>query len=219
MRFISEARNGKLVSEYDVHPDTLQHYYANDTTVSRRASNRTGAGHPPGEGSDSDSGEDEADVEMDVGTDMETDVETDVETDKADEEDEEDEADEEETDEDKAVTEDEDEVMGMDGSDEATEAELDQGTLRGQITDDVQFNINHPAVKVPRSQSPFTNPTRKALFLAVLNQICTAGAIPHGYGITAAEWGEGGYPTYETITVGRRAQQLIVELPETIWLP
>ncbi|KAF8494773.1 hypothetical protein JB92DRAFT_3230669, partial [Gautieria morchelliformis] len=89
-------------------------------------------------------------------------------------------------------------------------------TLQDQLAIDVQANINHPAIRVPRSQPPFSNPLHEAIFFAALDQARGMGLIPDGYGVIAAEW-EDGYQEYETIRVGRRAQELVVELPESIW--
>ncbi|KAF8514905.1 hypothetical protein JB92DRAFT_2718430, partial [Gautieria morchelliformis] len=91
--------------------------------------------------------------------------------------------------------------------------------LHEEIAQNVHANINHPAIRVPRSQSPFANSQVEGLFFAALEEIRTAGIVPEGYGVLSMEWDDGCYPTYETIQVGRRARQFMVELPVPVWLP
>jgi hypothetical protein len=109
-------------------------------------------------------------------------------------------------------------------ADDESEDEVGTGSeanhpLREEIAQNVHANINHPAIRVPRSQLPFANSKVEVLFFAALEEIRTAGIVPEGYGMLSREWDDGGYQTYETIQVGRRARQFTVELPVPIWLP
>jgi hypothetical protein len=197
LRFISEAQNGKVISEFeDVHPDTLQRYYATDGAVIRRPPHHTGAGHPLDEElevdhSDEEGGSDGVSMEGSEGLDMES------------------------------TADGSEEAMGGEDSEEdgGAVSESSAGTMQDRIAHDVRFNVNHPAVKLPRSHSPFTNLSHEASFLVVLDQVRTAAIVPDGYGVAPAEWDEDGYPTDETISIGRRARKLVLELPGLIWLP
>jgi hypothetical protein len=72
---------------------------------------------------------------------------------------------------------------------------------------------------VPRSVSPFANPIHEAMFCQSLLQIQMANAIPDGFGVLSNEWDAGGYPTFESIAVGRCAKKITIELPQLVWLP
>jgi hypothetical protein len=37
--------------------------------------------------------------------------------------------------------------------------------------------------------------------------------------VNSWEWGEGGYPAYESISVGRCKPELVIDLPVELWLP
>jgi hypothetical protein len=85
--------------------------------------------------------------------------------------------------------------------------------------DDIQENINHKPVKVPRSCSPFTNSAQADILFAALDDIRAAGLIPEGLGLSQSGWAEDTYPGFEIVTYGRRKKDIVVELPEEIWLP
>ncbi|KAF8514657.1 hypothetical protein JB92DRAFT_2718882, partial [Gautieria morchelliformis] len=173
MRFLSNAKHGKIVSEYDeVHPDTLQRYYSTHGSVVHHTG-LTGAGHPLDED------------DLDTSDDLESLTATDSSGDN---------------------------ISDLEDNDENNSA------IEDQLTMDVQANINHPAIHVPRSQPPFSNRLHEAIFFAALDQAHETGLIPEGYGVMAAEQ-EDGYPVFESIRVGRRARELVVELPESIWFP
>ena len=58
------------------------------------------------------------------------------------------------------------------------------------------------------------------LFQQSLIQIQAAGAVPEYFGMLSSEWGDEGYPSYETISMGRRcSKKITTELPQAIWLP
>ncbi|KAF8505008.1 hypothetical protein JB92DRAFT_3084177 [Gautieria morchelliformis] len=93
------------------------------------------------------------------------------------------------------------EDLDMDDDSHVSDSEVgdeyeNHDALQDQLAMDVQANINHPAIS--------------------LDQARGTGLIPDGYGVIAAEW-EDGYQEYETICVGCRARELVVELPESIW--
>ena len=82
------------------------------------------------------------------------------------------------------------------------------------------MNVNHAAVHVSWSVSPFTSQVQEALFQQSLTQIQEAGTVPHQFGVLSSEWGDEGYPSRETLSMGRRSRKKItIELPQVIWLP
>lgn len=91
--------------------------------------------------------------------------------------------------------------------------------LQAQIAHDIQANVNHAPIRVPQSVTPFTDNVCHALFNESLRHIQAAGAIPQGFGVLAGEWGNEGYPLYETISVGPCVKKITTELPQLIWLP
>ena len=93
-------------------------------------------------------------------------------------------------------------------------------TLQDRIAQDIQTNINHAAVHTPWSVSPFTNQVHEALFRQSLVKIQAAGAVPTQFGVLSSEWDDEGYPSHETLSMGRRGRKKItIELSEVIWLP
>ena len=91
--------------------------------------------------------------------------------------------------------------------------------LQARIAHDIRANVNHAPVHVPRSVTPFTNNNHHALFSDSLHRIQAAGAIPQGFGVLEGEWGNEGYPSYESISMGPRVKKITTELPRLIWLP
>jgi hypothetical protein len=182
------------VTEFeDIHPDTLRRYYSTDGTVTHRPSHLLGAGHPSDE-----------DDTSSVDTDDINSVDTD-DTGSAD------------TDDTSAPTAEHDSDDNL--SDTRQNEDEHPVTLQEHLERNVEANINHPAIPVPRSQSPFNNPLRRAIFSATLDQVRATGIIPDGYHVLATEWNDSNYPAYESIRVGCRGKNLVVELPEAIWLP
>ena len=60
----------------------------------------------------------------------------------------------------------------------------------------------------------------EALFRQSLIQIQAAGAVPNHFGVLSSEWGDEGYPSYETFYMGRRrSKKCTTELLQSIWLP
>ncbi|KAF8509535.1 hypothetical protein JB92DRAFT_2729807 [Gautieria morchelliformis] len=107
-----------------------------------------------------------------------------------------------------------------DESDAESDAE-EFTTLQRQIGADLQANIKHQAVKVPRHQNPFDRlpPAAEAAFWRVLQELEDTGFQPKNMGVLPEEWDDGTYPTPEVLTAGRRAKEISVCLPVDVWLP
>lgn len=101
------------------------------------------------------------------------------------------------------------------------EEDDDYTHLQRNITADIQKNIKHKPVKVPRHSNPFAelDPTVQTIFEGALHEVQRAGSIPEGFGLLSDEWEDTEYPSHEHIKVGRRATKLSVQLPEETWYP
>jgi hypothetical protein len=93
-------------------------------------------------------------------------------------------------------------------------------TLQTQISTDLQANIRHQPVKVPRHRSPFEGlpPAVETAFWDGLQEVEDSGFHPDNMGISPEEWDDGIYPTQEVLTAGRRAKEISVSLPVNVWL-
>ncbi|KAJ7616812.1 hypothetical protein DFH06DRAFT_1012770, partial [Mycena polygramma] len=112
--------------------------------------------------------------------------------------------------------EDEDEESDSEDEDWVDECDKD---IANAVTDDLVHNIRHPPVKVARHTNPFRSAEIKENFAAALAEIVRQGVIPEGYGVLENEWEDGGYPAMEAINPGTHGKEIIVALPQEIWLP
>jgi hypothetical protein len=89
------------------------------------------------------------------------------------------------------------------------------------VVEEIQEHIRHPPVKVPRHSNPFVGmPEREQAFISLLNSLEHQNDhIPVGLGVFQHEWDEGGYPTHQTLRIGARRREHLVELPAELWLP
>ncbi|KAF9053293.1 hypothetical protein BJ165DRAFT_1314359, partial [Panaeolus papilionaceus] len=83
--------------------------------------------------------------------------------------------------------------------------------------DDVDPNIHHEAVDVPRGNCPFDN-AALAVFKTCIERVYQEGEIPRGYNILAEEWEDGYYSETEQLAIGRSQKIKTVHLPNHIWL-
>ena len=79
--------------------------------------------------------------------------------------------------------------------------------LQDRIAQDIQMNVNHAAVCVPWSISPFTNQVHELIFRQSLIEIQAAGVVPKQFGMLSSEWGDEGYPSYKIISMGQRSKK------------
>lgn len=70
----------------------------------------------------------------------------------------------------------------------------------------------------PPSTCPFTN-DQLSLFEKGLGLLFDGADLPNGYGVTAAELGEGGFEEQEAILIGLSMKTYDIELPRNIWQP
>lgn len=82
----------------------------------------------------------------------------------------------------------------------------------------IDSNIRHEAVPAPPSACPFTE-DQLALFENGLGLLLDSADIPSGYGVTAAELGEGGFEEQEAISIGLSGKTYDIELSQIIWQP
>lgn len=123
---------------------------------------------------------------------------------------------------------DEDRVQASQSYAESFESASDSESSAGGVSDDedevariedaVNANTRHAPVKVPRVQSPFTEPDTEADFITALNNAREDDAIPSGFGLLVNEDGFGQWETSEYIKVGR-VRHLKAILPESVWQP
>lgn len=86
------------------------------------------------------------------------------------------------------------------------------------IADDQARDVRHAAVEVPEHYSPFDAET-EAIFFQTLEELEANEYIPDGYGLTPEELGDEGYPTCESIHLGRGGKKISVILPVDMWWP
>lgn len=89
-----------------------------------------------------------------------------------------------------------------------------------RITGDVQSQLHHAAVPVPKHKNPFTSSKHATLFKECLMECLEEDIVPAGFAVKSEEWGQDGYPTFEILKSGRRGtKELRVALPIEEWLP
>jgi hypothetical protein len=117
------------------------------------------------------------------------------------------------------------EVGYVEGEDDIyTEAEVmdedDWEDIQGQLAEDIEHNFHHSPVDVPKHSAPFRTQVAVDVFNGSLEELQAKQIIPAGFGITAVEWGNEGYPSYEVIRTGRRGRkELRIDLPDFVWRP
>jgi hypothetical protein len=82
----------------------------------------------------------------------------------------------------------------------------------------IDSNIRHEAIPVPSGCCPFGDEDR-SLFERGFEMLKENGDLPNGYGVTAAELGEGGFDDQEEINFGLNKKGYPIELPTQIWKP
>jgi hypothetical protein len=114
---------------------------------------------------------------------------------------------------------DEDSYSDVDG-DPMNEDADDWEDVQDQLAEDIEANFNHLPIDVPKHSAPFHTQLAADIFTGALNELQVNQIIPIGFGMTPAEWGNEGYPSYEIIRTGRRARkELRINLPDFIWRP
>jgi hypothetical protein len=89
-----------------------------------------------------------------------------------------------------------------------------------QVTVDLQKNIKHKPVKVPHHSNPFLDtPDAEKVFHDQFVNACASDVIPKHFGVLPEEWDANEYPTHQSLKCGRKGDELVIELPESIWLP
>jgi hypothetical protein len=107
---------------------------------------------------------------------------------------------------------------GAGDSDDEVESEIDMTSVEERIALEQGSDIRHDAIEVPLGESLFDEETER-LFLNALTEIQRRNPTPSGYGVAQEEWPEDGYPSNETIKVGRGKKSVMVELPVEVWWP
>ncbi|KAJ7649692.1 hypothetical protein FB45DRAFT_961 [Roridomyces roridus] len=96
----------------------------------------------------------------------------------------------------------------------------DEEELENQIGADLQKNIRHEPVKVPRHRSPFKDAELQDLFVQQLEALqLQPDVLPEDYGILEEEWEEEDYPEIEVFRPGTQGKELSIILPRQIWYP
>jgi hypothetical protein len=113
-------------------------------------------------------------------------------------------------------------------SEEHLEHEEDHADLRilnpaeQKIAHDLQCNIRHAPVRVPRHQNPFDeNPAALETFQRVLGEVVQRKLVPEGLDVRPEEWDAEGYPEVVTLRAGfySRKKRMEIILPTEIWYP
>jgi hypothetical protein len=93
--------------------------------------------------------------------------------------------------------------------------------LQEKIGADLQVNIKHKPVEVPRHESPFKQlpPAIETTFWHNFQELEDAAINPHDMGVLPEEWSDDSYPTREVLSTGRRCKELVVTLPMDVWFP
>jgi hypothetical protein len=115
----------------------------------------------------------------------------------------------------------EDEDVSDSSSDDESSVDLTEtmGEFAARIAAEVRKNVRHEPVRVARHSSPFPTEKVHVLFCETLERVREEGIVPINYGICEDEW-EDGYPPYEILGIGKRAQgQLRISLPDDVWRP
>ncbi|KAJ7638258.1 hypothetical protein FB45DRAFT_739937, partial [Roridomyces roridus] len=109
--------------------------------------------------------------------------------------------------------------------DEAVEDSADvdiseEEELENQIGADLQKNIRHEPVKVPRHRSPFKDAELQNLFVQQLDALqLQPDILPEEYGVLEEEWEEKDYLEIEVFRPGTQGKELSIILPRQIWYP
>ncbi|KAG1726325.1 hypothetical protein EDB19DRAFT_1643563 [Suillus lakei] len=100
-------------------------------------------------------------------------------------------------------------------SDEADEPEEDD--IIGRIEQEQANDVQHDAVEVPDSNTPFRNEEDESMFFETLEEVVMEGIVPEGYNLCE---GEDKYDenTSEYLRVGRRREHHVeISLADPIW--
>jgi hypothetical protein len=90
--------------------------------------------------------------------------------------------------------------------------------VQDKLAEDIEHNFNHLPIDVPKHSAPFHTQLAADIFTGALNKLQANQNIPIGFGMTLAEWGNEGYPSYEIIRTGRWGwKELCIDLPDFIW--
>lgn len=88
------------------------------------------------------------------------------------------------------------------------------------VVDNVEGNIQHAAVPVPKHESPFEDHTLEDVLWEHVATLEQQGAIPQGFYLDPEEWDDAGYPTLETLPLGLKGRKVLnIDLPDKIWRP
>ena len=88
------------------------------------------------------------------------------------------------------------------------------------ITTDIQSQLHHKPVPVPKHRNPFASETQYQVFNECLAQCLEENIVPLGFNVRPEEWDDRGYPSFEIIKSGRQGtKELRIPLPIDDWLP
>ena len=103
-------------------------------------------------------------------------------------------------------------------ADHSDSGESDDGIdLAADIMAEQNRHIQHAAIDVPSTTSPFHTAQAFEVFRLALQETQECGIIPLGYGVAKDEWKGGSYPEIKLITIGRGIREYAVELPFEVW--
>lgn len=210
MHFLAAATAGSYDDPLDsTHPDLIEMFYGVEGQPRAHRAGNTGAGH-----SDDEEGSDE-DIEMDDEDQSLSDADSSEQSDDTGSEG----SQEEILDPESSWTDVSEEQYASDEDEDSDEEENMVYTIMNQQTP----NVRHAAIKVPRVQNPFVSAARLDDFLRALEDLEHHNILPEGLLARPQEWMEewegAGYPTWESLAVGRSRKNMAIDLPCSIWVP
>ncbi|KAF8496592.1 hypothetical protein JB92DRAFT_2834599 [Gautieria morchelliformis] len=118
---------------------------------------------------------------------------------------------------DESSSEESDAFSSAESNKEQTDFDDNLGELKAEIAPDLQENVNHHPVKVPRADNPFKFKQFYRLFKQTLEELQEHDFIPSHLDLTCDEWPEGIYPTHVELTFGQKSKKVAVHLLHEIW--
>jgi len=105
------------------------------------------------------------------------------------------------------------------GSDDDDDAADQRDGILWRLEADLQNQVHHQAVEVPRNRSPFASAQDEAEFWSMLERVILEDITPTGYGLLPEEFAEeDGEPATEYIPIGRHGTRFVtISLAEPVW--
>lgn len=90
--------------------------------------------------------------------------------------------------------------------------------VQARLVLDLEGNVKHNAVQVPRHNNPFVGHLGVGgTFLWAFRDVGANGGLPQDFGVLEGEWGTGMYPAHRLLNSGHKGMELVIGLPTDIW--